>query len=93
MSTNKQHTLSLRFCQATRLQYLNGQVQLANQQVLQQQHVNHKIANALLKKGTHNTYKKWNLQDSDWVDMRLHESHNEGNFCVPNNTISRHAAG
>jgi hypothetical protein len=42
----------LRFCQATRLQYLNGQVQLANQQVLQQHHVDHKIANALLKKGT-----------------------------------------
>ena len=52
LSTNKQHTLSLRFCQATRLQYLNGQVQLANQQVLQQQHVDHKISNALLKKGT-----------------------------------------
>jgi hypothetical protein len=42
------HYQLLRFCQATRLQYLNGQVQLANQQVLQQQHVDHKIANALL---------------------------------------------
>ena len=31
------HYQLLRFCQATRLQYLNGQVQLANQQVLQQQ--------------------------------------------------------
>jgi hypothetical protein len=40
------HYQLLRFCQATRLQYLNGQVQLANQQVLQQQHVDHKIANA-----------------------------------------------
>jgi hypothetical protein len=64
----------LRFCQATRLQYLNGQVQLANQQVLQQQHVDHKIANALLRKAL----KKWNLQDRAWVDMRLHESHDEG---------------
>ena len=81
----------LRFCQGTRLQYLNGQVQLANQQVLQQQHVDHKITNALLKKGTHEAYKKWNLQDRAWVDMRLHESHDEG-FGVPNNTISRHAA-
>ena len=26
------------------------------------------------------------------VDMRLHESHEEGGFGVPNNTISRHAA-
>ena len=30
------HYQVLRFCQATRLQYLNCQVQLANQQVLQQ---------------------------------------------------------
>jgi hypothetical protein len=37
------------FCQGTRLQYLNGHVQLANQNVLQvlQQHVDQKIANAL----------------------------------------------
>ena len=62
------------------------------QGVLQQQHVDHKIANALLKKGTREAYKKWNLQDRDWVDMRLHESHDEGGFSVPNNTISRHAA-
>ena len=83
----------LRFCQATRLQYLNGQVRLANQQVLQQQHVDHnKIANALLKKGTRDAYKTWNQQDRAWVDMRLHESHDEGGFGVPNNTISRHAA-
>jgi hypothetical protein len=27
-----------------------------------------------------------------WVDMRLHESHDEGGFGVPNNTITRHAA-
>ena len=46
------HFQLLRFCQATRLQHLNGQVQLVNQQVLQQQHVDHKIVNALLKKGT-----------------------------------------
>ena len=24
-----------------------------------------------------------------WVDMRLHESHNEGEFGIPNNTITR----
>ena len=46
------HYQLLCFCQATRLQHLNGQVQLVNQQVLQQQHVDHKIVNALLKKGT-----------------------------------------
>jgi hypothetical protein len=60
--------------------------------VLQQQHVNHKIANAFLKKGTWDAYKTLNQQDRAWVDMRLHESHDEGGFGVPNNTISRHAA-
>ena len=40
---------------------------LSNQQVLQQQYVDHKIANVLLKKGTREAYKKWNLQDRAWV--------------------------
>jgi hypothetical protein len=72
------------FCQATRLQYLNCQVQLTNLQVLQQQHVNHKIANALLKKGTREAYKTLTQQDSAWVDMRQHESHDQGGFDIPN---------
>ena len=36
------------FCEATRLQYLNGQVQPANQQVLQHQHVDDKITSSTL---------------------------------------------
>jgi len=56
------------------------------------QHVGHKIANALLKKGTRDAYKAWNQQDRAWVDMRLHESHDEGGFGVPNNTITRKPA-
>jgi len=71
------HYQLLRFCQATRLQYLNGQLDQANQNCLQQQHVNWKISNALLKKGTREAYKTW-TQDRAWVDMRLHESHEEG---------------
>ena len=46
------HYQLIRFCQATCLQDLNGQIDLANQNCLQQQHVDFKIANALLKKGT-----------------------------------------
>ena len=84
------HYQLIRFCQATRLQYLNGHVQLANQNV--QQHVDHKIANALLNQGTRDAYKTWNQQDRAWVDMHLHESHDEGGFGVPNNTITRKPA-
>jgi hypothetical protein len=50
------HYQLIRFCQATRLQYINGHVQLANQNVLQQQ-VDHHIALALLQKGTQDAYK------------------------------------
>ena len=57
-----------------------------------QQHVDHKITNALLKKGTRDAYKTWNQQDHAWVDMRLHELHDEGGFGVKKNTITRRAA-
>ena len=46
------HYQLIRFCQATRLQYLNSHIILDNRCVLQQQHVDCKIADALLKKGT-----------------------------------------
>ena len=59
------HYQLMRFCQATRLQYLNGQIDLANQNVLQQQHVDWKISNTLLKKGTREAYKTW-TQDRAW---------------------------
>ena len=45
------HYQLLRFCQTTRLQYLNSHIILGNRCVLQQQHVDCKIADALLKKG------------------------------------------
>ena len=84
------HYQLLRFCQATRLQYLNGQVPIENQNHLQQQHVDHKIAEALLKKGTNNAYRTWTQQDRAWVDMVLHLPHEHGGFGVTHNTVSRH---
>jgi hypothetical protein len=46
------HYQLLRCCQATRLQYINSRILLGNRCVLQQQHVDCKIADTLLKKGT-----------------------------------------
>ena len=86
------HYQLLRFCQATRLQYLNGQISIRNQNSLQQQHVDRKIADALLKKGTKGAYTSWTQQDRAWVDMVLHLPHEQGGFGVTNNTVSRHAA-
>jgi hypothetical protein len=70
---------SLRSCPALRFLLPAPFVQLANQQVLQQQHVDHKIAN-VLKKGTREAYKTWTQQDRAWVDMRLHESHDSSKY-------------
>jgi hypothetical protein len=36
--------------------------------------------------------KMWNQQDRAWVDIRLHESHDEGGFGVPNSAVTRHVA-
>jgi hypothetical protein len=46
------HFQLLRFCQGTRLQYLNSYIMFSNRCVLQQQHLDCKITDALLKKGT-----------------------------------------
>jgi hypothetical protein len=46
------HFQLLRFCQTTRLQYLNLHLILDKRCVLQQQHVDCKITDTLLKKGT-----------------------------------------
>jgi len=45
------HYQLLHFCQATRLQYLHTHILLGNRCHLQQQHVDCKISDALLKKG------------------------------------------
>ena len=44
------HFQLLRFCQATRLQYIYSHIMLSNRCVLQQEHVDCKIADTLLKK-------------------------------------------
>ena len=86
------HYQLLRFCQATRLQYLNPHVSLDNQLVMQQQHVDYKIAEALLKKGTNNAHQTWALNHRALVDMVNHLPHDHGGFGITSNVISRKAA-
>jgi len=51
------------------------------------------LFDTLYKKRTNKpVYKSFNQQDRAWVDMRLHESYEEGGFGVTLNTVSRHAA-
>ena len=46
------HFQLLRFCQTTRFQYINSHIMIPNHCVLQQYHVDFKITDTLLKRGT-----------------------------------------
>jgi hypothetical protein len=59
------HFQLIRFCQATRLQYVNSHIMLGNRCVLQQQHVDCKIADTLLKKGTKQHADGWDASRKD----------------------------
>jgi hypothetical protein len=83
-------------CQATRLQYINSHIMLSNRCVLQQQHVDCKIPDAILKmlqkKGTKQHADGWDASSKDWAHMVLHLPHAEGGFGVPFNCVTKDAA-
>ncbi len=86
------HYQLLRFRQATPLQYINAHIMLSNRCVLQQQHVDCKIADALLKKGTKQHADGWDASSKAWAHMVLHLPHAEGGFGVTFNDITKDAA-
>ena len=86
------HYQLIRFCQTTRLQYLNSHIILDNHRVVQQQHVDCKIADELLKKGTKQHADGWDAASKDWVHMVLHLPHAEGGFGVPFNCVTKGTA-
>ena len=61
------HFQLLRFCQATRLQYINSHIMLSNRCVLQQHNVDCKIVDALLKKGTKQDADGWDTSTKAWA--------------------------
>jgi hypothetical protein len=86
------HFQLLRFCQVTRLQYINSHIMLSNRCVLQQQHVDCEIADALLKKGTKQHADGWDAPSKAWAHMVLHLPHAEGGFGVTFNDVTKDAA-
>jgi len=86
------HYQLLRFSQTTRLQYINSHIILDNHCVLHQQHVDCKIADAFLKKGTKQHADGWDEASKDWAHMVLHLPHTEGGFGVPFNCVTKDAA-
>ncbi len=65
---------------------------LSNRCVLQQQHVDCKIADALLKKGTKQHADGWDAHSKAWAYMALHLPHAEGGFGVTFNDVTKDAA-
>ncbi len=86
------HDQLLRFCQATRLQYTDSHILLRNRCVLQQQHVDCKIADALLKKGTKQHANRWDAPSKAWAHIVLHLPQAEGGFGVTFDDITKDAA-
>jgi hypothetical protein len=86
------HYQLVRFCQATRLQFINSHIMLNNRYVLQQQHIDCKIADALLKKGTKQHADGWDASSKAWAHMLLHLPHAEGGYGVTFNDVTKDAA-
>jgi hypothetical protein len=61
---------------------------LGNRCVLQQQHVDCKIADAFLKKDTTDE-DGWDTSSKDWTHMVLHLPNAEGGFGVPFNCVTK----
>jgi hypothetical protein len=86
------HYQPIRFCQATRLQFINSHILLGNRCVLQQQHVDCKIADALLKKGTKQHAEGWDASSKAWAHMVVHLPYAEGGFRITFNDVTKDAA-
>ncbi len=82
------HYHLLRFCQTTRLQYINTHILLGNRCVLQQQHLDCKFDDSLLKKGTNQHSDGWDASGKAWAHMVLHPPHAEGGFGVTFNDVT-----
>ena len=65
---------------------------LNNRCVLQQQHVDFKIADVLLKKGTKQHADGWNASSKAWAHMVLHLPHADGGFGGTFNDVTKVAA-
>jgi hypothetical protein len=86
------HYQLVRFCQATRLQFINSHIILYNRCVLQHQHVDCKITDTLLKRDTKQNTDGWDASSKVWSHMVLHLSHAEGGYGVTFNDVTKDSA-
>ncbi len=78
-------------CQSSSSVSLKNKRMLNNRCVLQQQHVDCTITDALLKKGTKYHTVGWDVSSKDWTHMVLHLPHAEGGFGVTFNCVTKDA--
>ncbi len=83
------HYQFLRFSQDTRLQYTNSHILLRNRYVLQQQYVDRKITDTILKEGTKQHKVGWDSFRKTWSHMVLHLPHTDGGFGVTFNDVTK----
>jgi hypothetical protein len=86
------HYQLLRVCQDTRLQYINSYIMIPTRCVLQQEHVERKMDDTLLKKGTKQHTDGWDSSNQDWAQMCIHLPHTEGGLGVTFNDVTKDTA-
>jgi hypothetical protein len=81
--------------QNTRTQYTSANITLPHQQHFlsaQQRHIDTAISNAIMKKGTRNSFLLWSQQDYDLAVTRLQMPHVRGGFGLTPNTLPQSSA-
>ena len=79
----------------TRTQYMSANITLPPQEHFvsaQHRHVDTAVANAILKKGTRNSFHNWPKQDYDMAVTMLQMSHAMGGFGLTPNVLAQSAA-
>ena len=90
LQDGKVHFDLIKFCHMPRFNYLNGLVQCRALFTAQQHHLDCKIHNALIRKGTHNQI--MSNERTNWVEMVLSLPIDSGGFGVTPNYASRDPA-
>ena len=85
----------MKFCVDTRTQYMSSNVTLPPQEHFlsaQDVHVDTVIVDAILRKGTRDSFRQWDTNDYDLTVTRLQIPHTDGGFGLTPNVITQTSA-
>ena len=89
------HNQLLKFCMNTCTPYMSANITLPPQEHFlsaQHRHVDTAIANAILQKGTRDSFRQWDKSDYDLAVTRLQMPHAVGGYGMTPNTIAQTSA-